>query len=35
LRQRVGSAAMILAALATTTLLAVIIYILYKRFLPH
>ncbi|HUR37855.1 MAG TPA: hypothetical protein VM222_00065 [Planctomycetota bacterium] len=35
LKQRMGSAAMILAALATIALLAVTIYILYKRFIPH
>jgi hypothetical protein len=35
LRQRVGSAAMILAALATTALLAMTAYILYKRFIAH
>ena len=33
LKQRVGSAAMILAALATIGLLAVTAYILYKRFI--
>ncbi len=35
LKQRMGSAAMLLAALATLALLAVTGYILYKRFLPH
>jgi len=35
LKQRVGSAAMILAALATIALLGVTTFILYKRFLQH
>jgi DNA-directed RNA polymerase subunit RPC12/RpoP len=35
LKERMGSAAMILAAVATIALLAVTAYILLKRFIPH